>query len=155
MTPDLLPDHLADRITVDPDTKCWIWRGSHTAAGYARIKISGREHYVHRLTYAHYRGPIDDSIVVRHRCPAMRTDCVCPDHLRSGTHRDNARDRLADGTQPRGAGHGRSKLTEDDVIQIRAEAAAGVTQIELSRMFRVSQPTISQIVRRVIWREVA
>jgi hypothetical protein len=66
---------------------------------------------------------------------------------------------LADGTpvRPRtwaaGEAHGRAKLTWDDVAEIRRRAAGGEQQRPLGREFGVSQPVISKIVRREIWRE--
>lgn len=53
---------------------------------------------------------------------------------------------------PRGERHGRAKLTEANVLAIRAARADGVTIASLAQYFRVSRNLISLIARREIWR---
>lgn len=54
-----------------------------------------------------------------------------------------------------GESHGRSKLTENDVIDIRLVSAFGATQTALSKAFGVSQVLVGLIVNRAIWKHVA
>jgi hypothetical protein len=56
--------------------------------------------------------------------------------------------------QVRGEAHGRSKLNETSVREIRRLYASGVKQVVLSRQFGVSQFCISAIVRRTSWGHV-
>lgn len=51
----------------------------------------------------------------------------------------------------RGERHGQARLQEQDVLAIRAHAAAGVSQLALAARFGVSPSAISAIVRRHIW----
>lgn len=50
-----------------------------------------------------------------------------------------------------GSDVGNSKLTEEKVLEIRKRYAAGETQVALSEIFEVSQPTISHICARITW----
>jgi len=82
--------------------------------------------------------------------------CVNPDHLFEGTGADNVADRDAKGRQrtPLGELHGNSKLTKQDVLDIRAAWEAGVSQRELGRRYGVASTTIHSIVRREMWNHV-
>jgi hypothetical protein len=65
---------------------------------------------------------------------------------------------LADGAEVRprtwltGERHWAAKVTWADVAEIRRRAAAGEHQRPLAREFGISQPVVSKIVRREIWR---
>jgi predicted DNA-binding protein (UPF0251 family) len=56
--------------------------------------------------------------------------------------------------RPRGSGHARAKLTEADVLAIRAEVAGGATQRGTARAYGVSQRTVQFIVRRQTWTHI-
>lgn len=49
----------------------------------------------------------------------------------------------------------RTYLTEDQVRQIRARVASGLSTYAVAREFEVSQSYVSKVVRRVIRKEVA
>lgn len=57
--------------------------------------------------------------------------------------------------RPRGANHGKSKLTENSVRNIRALAAAGCPRKELALVYGISASNIGHIVRRHTWAHVA
>lgn len=63
----------------------------------------------------------------------------------------NQADRIEHGTSNRGTQHGRARLTEEDVKQIRRMAAAGRPQAEMMAQFGIAQTTVSQIVTRKTW----
>ncbi len=51
-----------------------------------------------------------------------------------------------------GIRHGRAKLTDAKVLEIRRKyAAGGITQVELSTEFGIAQSKISAIVRQGLW----
>lgn len=72
------------------------------------------------------------------------------ENLRWSTHAENEGDKLLHGTSNRGKRNGRAKLTEQDVLAIRAKVA-GRPQKEVAEMFGVHQVTVSRIVRRIDW----
>jgi hypothetical protein len=53
--------------------------------------------------------------------------------------------------QVRGVTHGRAKLTEDDVREIRRLSANGLTRKELAMRFGVSSTNITFVVTRKLW----
>lgn len=75
------------RVVVDRDTGCWVWPGAHYIYGY--IKIRGKQHYVHRVAYELWKGPIPDGLQMDHLC--RRTLCCNPDHLEAVTAKENVR----------------------------------------------------------------
>lgn len=157
---------------------CWEWQNSRLAGGYGQIKVMGKSRLAHRVSYELAHGPIPDGLYVLHHCD--NPPCVRPDHLFLGTARDNIRDCLSKRRGPdpqkraliyrhsgddhwtrqhpdriaRGSGHGRSKLTEDDVRTIRQLRSEGWTLDRLAVRFGVRLTNIHAIVRRDTWRHV-
>jgi hypothetical protein len=78
---------------------CWPWMGS-IAEGYGRTVVimrgkrrsAGAHQVAHFLATGRWE-KASDGRVVRHLCRNRR--CCNPAHLAGGTHRDNARDRVA------------------------------------------------------------
>ena len=63
--------------------------------------------------------------------------------------------KVEDWSPPYGSGHYASKLTEEDIRDIRSLQASGITQATLAEQYGVSEMQISRIVRRINWRHVA
>lgn len=125
---------------------CWEWKG-YKSKGYGRIKIFGKFHQAHRISYELFTGPIPDHMMVCHRCD--NPSCVNPGHLFIGSAKDNMQDKISKGRH-RGAAKGErhhfSSLTEHQVIEIRKMlSSGGMSQIEIARIFGVSQSQISNI----------
>lgn len=144
-----------------PD-ECWPWKAARVN-GYGAFKF-GRDHSVKasRLSLA-IAGRNPGELDVLHRC--NNRACVNPDHLYAGTDAENTRDKILAGTLPRGETHGRAKLREIDVRNMRALYAATshlpvhdrrrFSANRLSRMFGVSDTVVSKTLRRELWRCVA
>lgn len=146
---------------------CWPWTGSMGSQGYGEVRVNKRLVKAHRHAWELANEPIPEGLVVCHRCDNTR--CCRPDHLFLGTQRDNIADMLAKGRNTKGSDHiwsrnrnraqgernGRSKLTADQVREIRALWQTGeVTKMELGRRFGVTDVLIRQIVQGAIWRNV-
>lgn len=119
-------DELVDR-SGGPEA-CWPWQGIVEANGYGRLTDYWKKHLAHRLAYAFEHGEIPPGKNVCHSCDNRR--CVNPSHLWLGSHLDNMADMRAKGRSDRGpknpargeaAAHAR--LTEQEVIEIRAAYA--------------------------------
>lgn len=144
----------------DPDG-CWTWTGAKDGDGYGifwdgTYRESGRGNYVRitRWTYKQFVGPIPDGKQLCHTCD--NPSCVNPAHLFPGTSKDNHVDREAKGRGRRchGSTHVGSKLTEEQVLAIRAERAAGASQADLAAKHSVSTALVSKIVNRKVWTHI-
>ena len=127
---------------------CWEWGGSLTDTGYG--KFAGK--FAHRLAYETWVGPIPDGYVVRHKCD--NPPCINPDHLETGTHADNSRDRDERGRAARGLSAGNAKFSAADIIKIRTLHLEGLGMRSIARMFGVHHSTISAVVHRVSYADV-
>jgi hypothetical protein len=147
----------------EPISGCWLWLGSEQGSnGYGRIKANGKYTQAHRYSYKRFVGEIPNGMFVCHRCdnPA----CVNPYHLFVGTHQDNTDDKVRKNRQakgiklaeaqyknrPKGELNGGSKLTQDQVNQIRS---INLPQRKIAKIFGVSQPLISKIKRKEMWND--
>ena len=91
--------------------------------------------------------------VVRHTC--HNRSCVNPDHLLTGSHADNSMDMVLANRQSKGEAHTVSKLTESEVIAIRAERETlGTTYLNLGEKYNVTAENISSIVNRKTWKHL-
>lgn len=132
-TPDYLPE---DR---GYDTPCWIWQGVLTKDGYGRIRRDGRLFLAHRWVYIQFVGPIQEGLELDHLCTVR--DCVNPAHLEPVTGVVNARRSRA------------TKLTPDDVAEVRRLCASGESQSSVAARFGLGQSHVSRIARREVWRD--
>lgn len=84
---------LADRLAAKTDRSgdCWIWTDRPNAAGYGVLHYNGKNQLAHRLAYELAVGPIDNRLVLDHKCHTPA--CVRPDHLQPVTHKQNAENR--------------------------------------------------------------
>lgn len=149
-----LAQRIRNLVDVVPDG-CWIFQGTKNDAGYGRIMVGGKKRYAHRVSYETFNGPIDTGLYVCHSCD--RPSCVNPDHLWTGTGKDNARDMSRKGRAPsgewcRGEGNGRAKLSERDVLVIRSSQGTSVRS--LATEFGVGQTTIREILSGKRWAHV-
>lgn len=137
-------------ITANPD-KCWEWTGSFKGGKYGKFMLGGKGISPHRLSYFFSNKSIDPNLCCLHKCD--NPPCVNPNHLFLGTPKDNAVDRMNKGRGGivRGGKNATSKLTPQQVLEIRNRYSKGERQIPLSKEFGVTQAQISLIVRREQW----
>ena len=131
---------------------CWIWTGAISTGqrgGYGTVKVGGKNRKAHIVSYETHRGPVPEGKILRHTCDVRA--CINPDHLIPGTHSENVLDAVARGRWPDkgGENHGRAKLTDQDVLNIRA--SEGVTHRSLAEEYGVSRSAISMIISRRSW----
>lgn len=174
-TPQEVIELIQSRIIVT-ENGCHEWQGPRTKDGYGQFgEYWLVEQYgiklVHRMMVHVSTGFVFTSRdqQVMHSC--HNRPCCNPQHLSVGTSAENMRQvverRLANGFVPKsalkrpgtghtkGEAHVNAKLTEAQVIEIRARRAAGEKAKDLGREFGVSGTTISAIHRRRKWRHVA
>lgn len=77
-------EYLEERGEVTP-SGCILWTKSLNGVGYAQV---GEWPYnAHVISYVLYRGPLSEGDLVRHLC--HNRNCINPEHLEKGNHRDN------------------------------------------------------------------
>lgn len=157
----------------------------HASGGHGIFWFHGKNDKAHRVAYILFVGPVPEGKIICHKCPhGSVARCCNPEHLYPGTSKQNSLDMVREGraatgrrngkhTKPestprgirsgpslhperyRGELNGFAKLTEADVLVIRAEYARGKTsQTALAKCFGVNQTLIGFIVRGVYWRHV-
>lgn len=107
---------------------------------------------VHQLVLETFVGPRPDGHEARH-LDGVRACCALT-NLCWGTKLENADDKRAHGTMCHGEVHGRAKISEEDVIAIRA-ARGKVRQVDLAAHYGVHQTNISAIQRGELWKHVS
>ncbi len=89
-SPDGIPaiERVLSNITMEPNSGCWLWLKGHNKKFYGTVGENGICKYVHRVTYEHFVGPIQEGLVLDHKCRV--TLCCNPAHLRPMTIYENA-----------------------------------------------------------------
>lgn len=130
--------------------------------GYLCVPLYRNNHgtntRVHRLVALAFLGPPPtDRHEVRHLDGDPTNNNVS--NLAWGTPEENHADQIRHGRwkQPptlRGEDVAQAKLTEAQVLEMRALYAAGARQVDLAERFGVRQITVSAIVRRKTWKHI-
>ena len=148
---DFFEKHAA-KFQIVSESGCWIWTAG-TRHGYGAVWHDGKLMIAHRAAYEAANGPVPDHdghrrLFVCHTCDTR--PCINPDHLFLGTHAENMADMVGKGRQvtPKGEKNGSAKLTEADVLAIRADMR---TQKEIADDFRIHQSNVSFIKSRKKW----
>jgi Autographiviridae endonuclease len=140
---------------------CWEWQGKLHPNGYScttTYETEKREH-THRISFRVFKGEIPEGICVCHSCDNRK--CINPEHLFLGTHKDNSQDALKKGRlenskliKARGEKNGSSKLTDEQVREIRKELENGVKGAKVARKYGVSSSIVYVIRDRKTWKHV-
>ncbi len=92
-TQSLVREQIAERISPEPNTGCWLWMGISDLR-YGRLHTRVREGVyrrllAHRASYEAFKGPIPEGLTIDHICRVRL--CVNPDHLEPVTQAENSR----------------------------------------------------------------
>jgi hypothetical protein len=139
---------------------CWVWQGAKFWDGYGQkmLSIEGKKvnRRVHRLVYEILWGAPKNHVC--HRCdnPA----CINPAHLFNGTRSENMRDMHAKGRGKklnqcaRGSSFCRSKLKEQDILDILNLKENGESCKSIGRRYSMGKTAIQRICRGDAWKHV-
>lgn len=151
------PGSLMEWVEANKDhdgDECLSWPFSASATGRGVIKIDGRQISSARaMCIAAHGNPPTPQHEAAHNCGKGHEGCVNPKHLRWATTAENCADKENHGTYQRGEKVGTSKLTDDDVMQIKS-LIGQYTQAQIAKQFGVSQSLISLVKRGKSWNHV-
>ncbi|MEY3180200.1 MAG: hypothetical protein RL614_672 [Pseudomonadota bacterium] len=118
---------------------------------YKRVLLRNpdKQRPVHHLVLEAFIGPRPENCEARHLDGDPSNNRL--DNLAWGTKAENEADKIKHGTLLCGTANPASKLTEADVLAIRA---SNKRQVDLAALYGVSQPIISAIRLRKIWKHV-
>ena len=126
--------------------------------GYGRFWINCKKISAHRFSFQLFHNRlIKDKMFICHKCD--NPSCVNPHHLFEGTHQDNMTDQKNKGRHVcnpnKGEKNHKSKLTEKQVLEIRAKyAKGGITHKVLAKEYGVHLSTIGFIINRKYWTHI-
>lgn len=137
--------------------KCWIWNGCRNSDGYGLLAFDRRARGAHRVSWIIHFGKIPNGMSVLHRCD--NPPCIRPDHLFLGMQADNVKDCDSKGRRRYAdrKGEKSSSVTpfkNADILQIRAEAAAGKRRTRIALERGVCRQSIDNIVNRKTWTHI-
>lgn len=161
-------------VRVDEATGCWEWTGhvNQHRMGYGSVRIAGKTHRAHRVSYVLFKGSIPDGLFVCHSCD--NPPCVNPDHLWLGTHKANMADAERKGrrTPPpkligddnpsrkypekrkRGEAHPRSKASDETITAIRRAYLSGEHLHHIGERFGLKYTFVQDVVYGRVWRHL-
>lgn len=139
---------LLENISIDSNN-CWNWTKSMVNTGYGVIGSGRRTFLAHRTMWESIHGELAPTEFVLHKCDNRK--CINPNHLFVGTHSDNMADMVSKNRHSHGDRHSQSKLTEDQVREIKKSSS---TNKEEAIKNQVTPSLISKIRHSVVWSHV-
>ena len=143
------------KFTKTDNSLCWEWTANKNNKGYGMFYpgYGKNKRLAHRISYELHVAPIPEGKHVLHICD--NPGCVNPEHLFTGTHGDNMRDKEAKNrgnhVSLKGEQNASSILTEKSVISIRDLYSTGKTRDQLTAMFGVTYACIADIINNRSW----
>jgi hypothetical protein len=160
LTDETYPAYFWAKVEQRADDECWPWIGSYRTQGYGQIQYQRVNRLAHREAWRLTHGDVPDGLLVCHTCDVK--GCCNPAHLFLGTNADNSADMVTKGrqntTEPkaraRGGSHGKAKLTENQVLAMRADRNAGMSWRALGRQYGISHMQAKRICEGLNWAHV-
>lgn len=122
--------------------------------GYLSVKLSKNSKYthkyIHRLVAESFIDNPENKETVNHKDGNKKNNFV--DNLEWSTYSENHKHAYENGLKERKATRGNTKLTLQQVEEIRSLLNAGLTQREIASRFGVSRGTVCDIKLKRSWR---
>jgi len=143
------------KYEVDEKTGCHICT-SHkpNSNGYPLIQRNGKSQHLHRYIYEQKHGSLSKNLVVRHTCDTSK--CINIKHLKVGTQYDNIKDRCKRKRTAKGEKSGKSKLTKQQVIEIKKRLLnyQWGDDIRIAKDYNVDRSCINNIKNGRTWKHL-
>lgn len=149
-------DHIKEHshYKVNNKTGCWEWFRAKTK-GYGHFAIKGNFYLAHRFMWIINNGNIPDGLFVCHKCD--NPCCINPDHLFLGTNIENLQDAINKGIKlgnSKGEKNGRSKLTQNQILNIKHLLHCKVPTKRIAEKFGISQRHVQYISNNKTWKHL-
>jgi len=130
---------------------CWIWHSLGKNGRCNTFMLNGKNRSAHTAAWILYIGEIPEGKIVCHTCDDGR--CVNPDHLWTGTYKENTADMFSKGRARvfKGEETTQSILNNKIVTDIYTSE---LSNAQLARKYGVARKTISDIVTGKQWKHV-
>lgn len=141
-----------DKVDKGDSDECWEWQGNQTKSGYGLFEYDNKRVKATHYMITEIEDENFDSEVVMHICD--NPPCVNPNHLKQGTYKENTQDCINKGRRTqnaKGEGNGFSKLTKNQVIEIKSRLENGESREEIAKDFPVSKSHIRNIDHGRFW----
>ena len=126
--------------------QCILWTKSKNSYGYGVTWYNGKIAYIHRVI-----AKAKPNEIVMHTCDNRA--CINPNHLRIGTSQDNSSDMVSKNRQAKGEACGNSKLTEEQVKEIRSYHTK-LSSRKVAKLFNISKTNVLDIWKNNIWKHL-
>lgn len=119
------------------------------------VKIGGKKAIASRYLceLAHGPAPTDQHYDAAHNCGQGHVGCLNPNHLRWATPKENQADRVAHGTDMPGMKNVTSKLTDDQVREIR-RVGYSMHKDDLGAMYGVTGTCVWYVIEGYTWKHL-
>jgi hypothetical protein len=135
--------------------RCLIFPFARNDRGYGLIGF-GNFYRAHRwMCHAAHGDAPSGKPFALHSCGRGCDGCVNPGHLYWGSSADNYQDQVLHGVAAVGARHGKAKLTEGKVRQIRRLSSMGKSYAEIAAEIGSHHDAVRSVLRGRCWRWVA
>lgn len=135
---------------VEKTDSCWNWKGGSTRGYGYIIVVDPIRIGAHRFSYILHKGKAPSELLICHKCD--NPSCVNPDHLFLGSYAENMADKASKGRSFFKGAYLNSKLTVDQIREIRASyAPRKITQMMLAKRFGITRENVHYILKGKSW----
>ena len=140
-----------DRVELGHSHQCWIWPYTKNIYGYGLFRFR-QIILAHRFMWEQIFDKIPKGLNVLHACD--NRSCINPTHLFLGTQRDNVKDMVLKGRTAKGENHSQTKLTNNEIKDIRQLLLNGISPKYISLIYNIARSQVSCIKTRKTWSHV-